>query len=253
MKNLIKAEWFKLTKSQVFRVLLVINLTASVLLTLLLTQAGMARTGYRAFHLGIAYLFYHIHIGLVFTAVFWCEDFSNKSFGKSLLSGFSRMKIFFAKVIIFWVGMILLFLSFACSAAIASSLLNGFGMDFNVEIFKHILFFAFCGILGCISMSSVMILISTIVKSKIPTIMVIYLLFFPFEYLKNNYRFYENGEDILKFLKYTYVYQINTMYTNQDSMMIHRFQPELFLQVNILTIILSLCIGLIIFEKTEFK
>ena len=83
--------------------------------------------------------------------------------------------------------------------------------------------------------------------------MVIYLLFFHFEYLKNNYRFYENGEDILKFLKYTYVYQINTMYTNQDSMMIHRFQPELFLQVNILTIILSLCIGLIIFEKTEFK
>lgn len=83
--------------------------------------------------------------------------------------------------------------------------------------------------------------------------MVIYLLFFPFEYLKNNYRFYEYGEDILKFLKYTYVYQINTMYTNQDSMMIHRFQQELFLQVNILTIILCLCTGLIIFQKTEFK
>ena len=168
-----------------------------------------------------------------------------------MLSGFSRMKIFFVKVIIFWVGMILLFLSFACSATIASSLLNGFGMDFNVEICKHILFFAFCGILGCISMSSVMILISTIVKSKIPTIMVIYLLFFPFEYLKNNYRFYENGEDILKFLKYTYVYQINTMYTNQDSMMIHRFQQELFLQVNILTIIWCLCTGLIIFQKNR--
>lgn len=81
--------------------------------------------------------------------------------------------------------------------------------------------------------------------------MVIYLLFFPFEYLKNNYRFYENGEDILKFLKYTYVYQINTMYTNQDSMMIHRFQQELFLQVNILTIIWCLCTGLIIFQKNR--
>ena len=81
--------------------------------------------------------------------------------------------------------------------------------------------------------------------------MVIYLLFFPFDYLKNNYRFYENGEDILKFLKYTYVYQINTMYTNQDSMMIHRFQQELFLQVNILTIIWCLCTGLIIFQKNR--
>ena len=81
--------------------------------------------------------------------------------------------------------------------------------------------------------------------------MVIYLLFFPFEYLKNNYRFYENREDILKFLKYTYVYQINTMYTNQDSMMIHRFQQELFLQVNILTIIWCLCTGLIIFQKNR--
>lgn len=252
MKNLVKAEWFKLTKSSVFKILLVINLTAAVLLMWSQTQADMARTGYRAFRLGIAYLFYHTNIGLIYTAVFICEDFSNKSFGTSLLSGCSRRKIFFAKVIIYLVGMVLLFSIFACSAVIAASLLNGFGMPLDFETCKNILFFTFCGILGCTAMSSVMVLISTIVKSKIPTIMVIYLFFFPFEYLKNNYHFYENGDDIIKFLKYTYVYQINTLYVNQDGREFG-FQLEIFFQVTILTIILTLITSLIIFEKTEFK
>ena len=75
MKNLIKAEWFKLTKSQVFRVLLVINLTASVLLILLLSQAGMERTGYRAFHLGIAYLFYIYILALFLQPYFGVKIF----------------------------------------------------------------------------------------------------------------------------------------------------------------------------------
>lgn len=252
MKNLIKAEWFKLTKSSVFKVLLVINLTAAVLLLWSLTQAGQARTGYRAFRLGIAYLFYHTNIGLVFTAAFFCEDFFNMSFGASLLSGCSRIKIFFAKVIIFFIGMLLLFSDFTCTAVIVSSLLNGFGMAISIETCKNILFFSFCGILGCISMSSIMILISTIIKSKIPTVMVIYLFFFPFEYLKNNYRFYDNGYDILKYLKYTYVYQVNTLYVTQDGRE-PGFQPEIFFQVQIVTIILTLVISLIIFKKTEFK
>ena len=215
-----------------------------------LTQADMARTGYRAFRLGIAYLFYHTNIGLIYTAVFICEDFSNKSFGTSLLSGCSRKKIFFAKVIIYLAGMVLLFSVFVCSAVISSSFLNGFGMALDIETCKNILFFTFCGILGCISMSSIMILISTIIKSKIPTIIVIYLFFYPLEYLKNNYHFYQNGDDILKFLKYTYVHQINTLYVNQDGSEFG-FQPEIFFQVNIVTIILTLIISLIIFEKTD--
>ena len=143
----------------------------------------MARTGYRAFRLGIAYLFYHTNIGLIYTAVFICEDFSNKSFGTSLLSGCSRKKIFFAKAIIFWVGMVLLLSAFICSAVITSSLLNGFGMDLSLETCVNILFFAFCGIVGCTSISSIMILFSTIAKRKIPTIMAIYLFFYPFEFL----------------------------------------------------------------------
>lgn len=247
MKNLIKAEWLKLSKSSVFKVLLFINLTAAILY-----MCTFPRTGYRGFRFGIAYCFYHTNIALIFTVAFLCEDFSNKSFGKSLLSGYSRKKIFWAKVIIFWLGMVLLLSSFTCSTTITSSLLNGFGMDLNMENCKNILFFIFCGILGCTSISSVMILFSTTIKSKIPTIMVFYLVFFPIEYLKNNYRFYENGDDILKFLKCTYVYQVNILYQNEDGIEFG-FQPGIFFLVHIVTIIVTLVISLIIFEKTEFK
>lgn len=248
MKKLIRAEWFKLTKSSVFKVLLFINIIAAVFILL-----AKPRTGYRAFYVGIAYLYYHTNIGLAYTAVFLCEDLTNRSFGASLLSGCSRKKIFFAKAIIFWVGMVLLFSVFTCSAVITSSLLNGFGMALNIETCINILFYTFCGLLGCTSMLSVMVLISTIVKSKIPTIIVIYLFFYPFEYMKNNYYFYENGAQILKFLRYTYVYQMSTLYINQDGIHFNKFQPEIFFPVNILTIILTLGISLVIFEKTEFK
>ena len=155
MKNLIKAEWFKLSKSSIFKILLLINLILAAILLLM-----KPRTGYRAFRLGIAYLIYHTNIGLIFTSAFLCEDFSNKSF---------------AKAIIFWVGMVLLLSAFICSAVITSSLLNGFGMDLSLETCVNILFFAFCGIVGCTSISSIMILFSTIAKRKIPTIMAIYL------------------------------------------------------------------------------
>ena len=247
MKNLIKAEWFKLSKSSIFKILLLINLILAAILLLM-----KPRTGYRAFRLGIAYLIYHTNIGLIFTSAFLCEDFSNKSFGKSLLSGCSRKKIFFAKAIIFWVGMVLLLSAFICSAVITSSLLNGFGMDLSIETFVNILFFAFCGIVECTSISSIMILFSTIAKRKIPTIMAIYLFFYPFEFIKNNYYFYDNGAETFKFLKYTYVFQVNILYQNQDGMEFG-FQPGRFFLVHLLTIIVALVISLIIFEKTEFK
>ena len=188
MKNLTKAEWVKLSKSSIFKVLMFINLAAAILY-----MCTFPRTGYRGFRFGIAYCFYHTNIALIFTAAFLCEDFSNKSFGKSLLSGYSRKKILLAKVIIFWVGMVLLLSSFACSTTITSSLLNGFGMDLNMENCKNILFFIFCGILGCTSISSIMILFSTTIKSKIPTIMVFYLVFFPIEYLKHQFTTFING------------------------------------------------------------
>lgn len=96
MKNLIKAEWFKLSKSSIFKILLLINLILAAILLLM-----KPRTGYRAFRLGIAYLIYHTNIGLIFTSAFLCEDFSNKSFGKSLLSGCSRKKFFLQKRLYF--------------------------------------------------------------------------------------------------------------------------------------------------------
>ncbi len=82
--------------------------------------------------------------------------------------------------------------------------------------------------------------------------MAIYLFFYPFEFIKNNYYFYDNGAETFKFIKYTYVFQVNILYQNQDGMEFG-FQPGRFFLVHLVTIIVALVISVVIFEKTEFK
>lgn len=153
MKNLVKAEWFKLSKSLGFKMLCLCN-AASLFVILFLILVGAKGTGYDMFLIALSYVMYHGVIGYMFTACFLCKEFSGRTFGMALSCGASRRMIFGAKVLVFLSGLLLLFLIYAGAATFIASIANGFGRGYSIDL----LFLLFCGLLGCTAMGSVMLL-----------------------------------------------------------------------------------------------
>ncbi len=238
LRNLMKAEWFKLSKSFGFKVLCLCNM-ASILTTVLLLIAGAKGTGYKMFMISLTYKLHHAVIGYLFAAVFLCGEFSGRTFGMSLLCGYPRRKVFLSKILMFHFGSLLLFLIYTGISTIVASIGNGFGQTFSPDI----LILLFCGILGNAAMGAVMILIAVIVKKSIVTIGVGIGITYALLFMESNFR-----EGVLFFVKYTYSYQLG-----QLSFWGEGFSLWMFLVVMLLTFVIALVTSILIFEKVELK
>ena len=238
MNNLIKAEWFKLSKSSGFRVLFLCNL-ASLCSSAFLLMAGADGTGYKMFLLSLTYIFHHSIIGYLFSAFFICSEFSERTFGISLLSGYSRRKIFAAKAFVFFCGQLLLFLTYVIMTTLVITIGNGYGMEFNVDFFWMLL----CGMIGCIAMGAIMLLVSLVMKKSVATIGVGIGIMYSLSWLEANFK-----EKLLPVLKYTYTYQIGQLEFWGDG-----FSPTMFFAVMVITFLLAFVAAGIIFERAEFK
>ncbi|MCM1288919.1 MAG: ABC transporter permease [Clostridium sp.] len=238
MRNLIKAEWFKLSKSFGFRVLFLCNL-ASLCSSVFLLMAGADATGHKMLLLAITYTFHHAIIGYLFSAFFICNEFSDRTFGMSLLSGYSRRRIFISKSFVFLCGLSLLYLTYIMITTIVITIGNGYGMEFNAEFFGMLL----CGMIGCITMGAVMLLVSMVMKKAVATIGVGIGIIYLLSSLESNFK-----EKLLPVLKYTYTYQIGQLALWGDG-----FSPIMYLGVMIITSLLAFVAAGIIFEKAELK
>lgn len=237
MKHLVKAEWFKLSKSFGFQVLCLYNAASSMLSAVVLLIAGAKATGFAAMRMSHTYVLHHSVIGCLFVAVFLCGEFANRTYGLSLLSGYSRKKIFLSKVLIFLVGFIWLFLIYTGGIAFIMSIGNGFGgLDHG-----NILFMLFCGILGYMAMGMIILLIAVMVKRAFVTVGVGMGLMYALGQMENLTR-----EDPFPFLKYTYLYQIRQLHFWGEG-----FSFWMFLAVEVFTFALALQAAVFIFEHSE--
>jgi len=129
LRNLMKAELFKLKKSSGFKALCICNM-ASILSSVLLLIAGAEGTGYNALIVSLTYILHHAVIGYLFAAVFLCGEFSNRTLGMSLLCGYSRRKVFLSKILVFLFGLLLLFLIYTGITSIVMSIGVGIGVTY---------------------------------------------------------------------------------------------------------------------------
>ena len=238
MRDLIRAEWFKLVKSTGFKVLLICN-GATVFTTLLLLVVGAKGTGYNSLIIDLTYVLHHAVVGYLFAAVFLCGEFSNRNFGMSLLCGYSRRTVFLSKALVFLFGQLLLFLTYTGITTIIMSLGNGFGKKFTMDIFLLLI----CGILGYMTMGTVTVLIATITRKTILAIGIGLGSTYALMWLETNI-----GESRLPLLRYTYIYQIGQLESWGEG-----FSPGIFLVVTLITIILSLAVATFVFDRTELK
>lgn len=239
MKDLVKAEWFKLSKSFGFKMLCLYNAASSILIAVFCLIAGTKATGFAAIRMSNSYVLHHSMIGCLFAAVFLCGEFTNGTYGLSLLSGYSRKKIFLSKILIFLFGFLGLFLFYTCGIAIVVSLVNGLGEPDDMNV----LFMLCCGIVGYATMGMIILLISVMAKRSFVTVGAGMALTYALGQIENLTR-----ENPLPFLKYTYLYQIRQLHFGDE-----QFSFWMFWVVEILTFILALRASVFIFEHSEFN
>ena len=203
MKNLIKAEWFKLSKSTGYKMLLLCN-AVSVLTSVLLLVAGTTSPGYEMLVISLTSILHHSVIGYLFAAVFICNEFSNRTFGMSLLCRSSRKKVYLSKIVVYLTGMTVLFLTYVCATTLVMTVANGFGI--SIKHVKELVLLFLCGILGNIAMSSVIILVATVAKKTIATIGIGIGLTYASLWIETTFR-----AKPLPFVKLLYTYQIGQL------------------------------------------
>lgn len=237
MRDLIKAEWFKLSKSFGFQVLCFYNAAGSMLSAVFFLITGAEATGFAAFRMSHEYVLHHSMIGCLFAAMFLCGEFANRTYGLSLLSGYSRKEIFLSKALIFLFGFLGLFLIYTGGIAIVMSLGNGFGGP----DYPNVLFMLCCGIVGYAAMGMIIILIAVMAKRAFVTVGAGMGLTYVLGQMENLTR-----ENPLPFLKYTYLYQIRRFHFWGEG-----FSFWMFLAVEIFTFVLALRVSVFIFDHSE--
>ena len=240
MKNLIKAEWFKLRKSLLFKMLCLCN-AASLITTAVLNLLGSkGSTGYETLLISLGYVLHHSIIGYVFASFFLCGEFSGRTFGISLSCGFSRRKIFGAKVFMFLAGLLFLFLIYTSAGMFVATVLNGFGKGLSIDIVLLLL----CALVGEAAMGSVMLLVAVAVKKAAIAVGV----GIGITYCLLLGRTYYLQTGIFPYIKYTYSFQ-----AEQLMLFGKNFSLGTFLAVMLVTTVISLVTAGFIFERAELK
>lgn len=242
MRNLIKAERFKLRKSLGFKILLLGNIISTFIFIVLLIL-GSKTTGYQGMIISLSYVLHHVFMGFLFVAIFLCSEFNNRTFSMSLLCGHSRRKVFLAKSVVFLCGVLFLSCIYVGFSTVFAWVGNGFGKEWNLDNAKLVLQIWGCGLAGYITMGAVIILVATIARKMIVTIGVGVGLTYALIQSENLSR-----DNPLPFVKYTYSYQIRQIYFAGDD-----FAPEFFMVVMMITVIVALIAATLVFERTELK
>lgn len=164
MAAIIKAELFKLKHSVGFKVLLIVSIFTILLGLLSVIESDSTRSGYDAFY---KTLLDYRQIMFVFTGIFSGifigDDFSNRMFQAEVSKGVSRLNVILCKVIVYGIGLSILFCFQISVVTLISSILNGFGEGMSVlDLLLSSLMFMF----QLFSLSMVCVIIAMLLKSK---------------------------------------------------------------------------------------
>ena len=121
MPNQIRAEILKLRKSFGFLVLCLVMIGFGALLSI---AAG--RTGLEAYETSLMGAELSIIVVSIFSALFICAEFENRTIGSSVCCGNSRWRVLLSKIIVFFVGVVILMAALSATMTVVSTINNGF-------------------------------------------------------------------------------------------------------------------------------
>ena len=120
----IRAELLKLRKSFGFLVLLFVMIGIGALLA---TASG--RMGLEAYETALMGGELSVIVVSIFSALFICTEFENRTIGTSVCCGNSRLRVVMSKIIVLCVGAVILMTAFPATMTIIATIKSGFFSD----------------------------------------------------------------------------------------------------------------------------
>ena len=245
MKNLIRAEFFKLSKSFGYKVMLALSVGIGVLYSFVWISRSSRVTGYLVLLTMDSFVMSHTIFTSVFTAVFLCSEFSDRTMGQGLFCGVPRRSVFFSKLIAFFTGLLCLLSTVVAITVVIMSIANGFGTELTVEgcldVLTHVVFFW----LVSASIGGFFIFLALATKNTVAAmgtgLGIAYILLV----MTSNY--VNAGWEQYAAVRYSFVYQ---MFVLADW---EHLDKGLFLAVTLVTLLSTLIASTLIFEKMELK
>lgn len=249
MGNLLKAEFFILGKSLGFRILMFISLVfGGLAVTINFFRIGLFNSVVIGFDEIIAcqqITLYNMIFGCAFAAVFICSGFKKMTYGISLLSGNSRLKIFFAKFIVSLTGMFLISVMFI-TVPVIMAIANG-TITKSADGMGYVLLRLLFALAGFAAQAAVIIFLAVSLKNGIATVVTGVGFTYLILIIKANMRFYE-APAIEPYIKYVYLYQAELFRLKEQG-----FSNGTYLAVTIFTLIAAIVFSALLFEKRELK
>lgn len=241
MGRLVKAEFIKLSKSTGYKILLLCAMAIGVFVGGLMLSMPMdiaeelgTMTGYGTYLSTLADTQFFMTFSIIFSAIFICNEFANRTFGMSLFSGCSRPSILLSKGIAFFIGLLPIVFAEPLVSGIMVSITKGFGE----WTWSELILSTFLFVLGNMSIGAFCFMLAVFIKNIGGTIGAGLGAIVGIELLK--------VFPITKSLvNLTFLYQMNSLP-----------QPEsipMFIVIIVLTLVVSLCAAILIFQKTELK
>lgn len=137
MRNLLKAEFYKLQKAFVYRMVLLTYFLYMFNQTFKEAASGIEYTGAEWFskmHMHVPY----VHCFIILSAFIVAGEFTDRTFLSGFLCGFSRGKVFLAKTTIYFMAILPVMLIHILTGMMIRTFLFGFGMNLNIDTVSYI-------------------------------------------------------------------------------------------------------------------
>lgn len=248
MKNLIRAEFFKLSKSFGYKVMLASSAGVGLLFCYYGISNSSRASGYQMISIMDSFVMCHTIFTSVFTAVFLCSEFSDRTIGMGLFCGQPRRSVFISKLVVYFTGLLCLLSAVVVVPVVIMSIWNGFGIELTAEGFMDVLAQIVFFWLVSAAMGGFFIFLALATKNVVATMgaglgIAFCLLVMTSNYLNSGMEKYEKYAPT----KYSVVYQ---MFVLADW---EHLQKGLFLVVCLITLIVTLVLATLLFERTELK
>lgn len=182
MGKLMKAEFYKLQKFPSVRMIFLFTFVVGML------RGFSPYLGYQVYTIGLVPELFDVVLVSVFTAAFLCTEFSKRTFANAFLCGTSRRNVFFAKLAVYFPGLLVLILLPLFVSTAVATMRNGFGEDWNalaLELAIKLLFY----ICHRLSMAAFSVLVASVIQNSIGTLGIslagIYLMSLRWNFVEN--------------------------------------------------------------------
>ncbi|MCI9034089.1 MAG: ABC transporter permease subunit [Lachnospiraceae bacterium] len=246
MRNLWKAELFKISRSLNYKVLMFISIILGISNGRLMIQNMPAITGIDMFSIIGTDILINVTLICIFAADFIGSEFTNRTFANDILQGVSRKELFWSKSAVFFAGTLLLLYTRDLISVCMVTIYKGFGMEWGKELLGYLINSTTYCILCNTAMGSYILFVAFLIKNKIEIFAFgmgsIYVLMLVEENTQNTI--------FLNILRVTFVYQLNDLrYGNHT---IHN--PFWFIVVSSLVMMGGwIFLAIQVFKKSELK